>query len=320
MDIESILKIGNVESVYYPNGIKKPKYRTPEEKVKYCRRLMGKTLDPVSQTLKPIYEFGCGRVDPNNPPVCPSCVERRHATRRAMFLDRIDAALSSGETLYTRYTSTKHEMDLVRQNAYRAGISYLSFPLSASDDTRFVVLNGQVKGSSVTPNREIKDIVYEAATLFGVGRVSGKLGQSNEPPIDNDFVVPNVLYLYDDGVITPDVLGKIEAQAIYATSNMPIETREDIAALIEKRMSFMIGRIKGLDDTAVLVHLEMEKRVNFDEIKRGIYLRRISEHGESRMVEPETREAMIGIEEDMVSGDLDELEPEDEFVAMGIWR
>lgn len=302
--LEEFLKIGNEnESEFYPDGVKKPKYRTREESIRYCGRKFGLRFDPLSMTTKDANEFPCGIVDSCNGelPVCPKCVARRSRNRLGEFADRVDRAMANGDTLFLATAKDKKDMARIQKGASRGGYSYISFPTGVLDE-RVVILNGKVNGSTITPDREIKDIIRNLSSLLTGGRVSGKLGLEIKSPPNRFFPVPDVLYIFNRDIVSGEIYGQIEARAIFASSNMPMETENDVKLLIERRQKIIIGLLKSYDKSAKMI-TRGEILVDFDELINNIYIRKISEHGAKRMVDPDTKNAMEIIQGELVNFD-----------------
>lgn len=306
------------ESEYYPNGVKKPKFRTRKESIANCGRPMGTMFDPLSMTTKTAYEYPCGIVDSDGGrlPICEKCFSYRKRNRTGIFSDRIDRAIARGDTLFVITAKDKKEMARIQKAAIRSGLSYISFPTGIGEE-RLVISNGDTGGASITPDREIKKMVSDLSGLVTKGRVSGKLGLSDDAIIERDFSVPDVLYIFDNSLVSRDVYGQIEARAIFASSSMSTETKEDISALIEKRQRIIIGMLKGYDKNAMMIN-RGDKYVQFDELKRNIYIRKMKESGATRMVDPDTKNAMDIIQGELVNFD-DSLLEDDDLSSLGIY-
>lgn len=312
------------ESKFYNNGKKKPKFRDRIERICSCRSEIGRGFDTLSQTTRTIYERPCGIVDPGpdgDLPVCEKCVFYRREKRIREFSDRIDRAINEGETLFVIYSHNKKEMQNIQKAAIKNGYTYIGLPTENKDE-RVVVLNGEISGSIITPEREIKEIIHQLAGVVGRGRVSGKLGLSSDVPLEKTLPVPNVFYSYDKSIVNGSVFASIEAKAIFATSNMPMDSDSDLLELIKKRHGIIIGMLRKHDPEAKMILLD-EVMVNPAELRKNIYVKKLKEFGAKRMLEPETRDAMDQMQEEVFGYDIEreqEKDLDDSLMALGFFQ
>lgn len=316
--LSTILAIGrDEESRQYPNGRTKHKYRTDEESIALCGAPMGYGFDALSQTTKMIYEYPCGRVDPKKGAVCPKCVARRKDKRAGEFCYRVDSALSDGNNLFVYRAKDSRDMGRVQRQAARKGYAYIGFPAFNDGDERIVIFNGPLSGSEMLPDREIKQLVIGLSGIIN-GRVSGKLGKGTPSPTENTLSIPSVWYEYNKSIISRALHGELEATAIMATSEMPLDTDDEIVELVRERHSIMLDLIRVHDPRARMFDRK-EVRVNPEQIRKSIYTLRMIESGSSRMVEPETRDALEAIKRNArVQIPNDNLSVEEEFALMGL--
>lgn len=284
------------DSRYFRDGTVKPQFRTRLEEIKYCQREFGYGFDPISQTMKPKREFRCWCTDPfdkdgNPQPVCESCSLYRKRKRASEFCERVERAMDNSVTsFYTYITKDTKDMARVQKAMKRNGISYLSVPIGYNTEQRLVISDGKFNGAEITPEREIKRELIRLAAVVS-GKSSGNLGKAEVMRKDRDFEVPNVFFEFNKKLIDKKKLSEIEAKSIFSTSNMPVDTGDDVLALIKLRHSITISLLKRIDPRAIMINLS-PVMVNFDELKTSIYRRTVNEEGAKRMLDPDTKEAM----------------------------
>lgn len=291
------------QEMYLRNGIKKYKYRTREEKIRYCGRVMGKARDAYFGGLRPIREWRCGIVRPGDgddeQEICHDCANYVKRKKYRMALDRIDFAIESGDTIFFGIVHDKDEMRTVQRRAKSSGYEYLSLPTEV-DDVRVVFVNGPVvENLEIIDRDEIKRKLSQVTRKINNGNLSGKLGIEVTNTENADFVICKSYGVYD---IDDEQEGKFDAVSIALTSDVEI-TRETFQDIYDLRQKIFMELVKGIDPNAVLIETGPSP-VDFEFAKKSFAKMTVQESGRLDMLDPETRNALT----EMKNGVLEKIE------------
>lgn len=292
-DVMSFLEDEQKEesSQYLRNGIKKYKYRTRDEKIQYCGRVMGKTRDANIGALRPIMEWRCGIIRPgegaDEQSVCPKCVRYARQKKYKKALDRIDYALNAGDTIFYGIATDAKEMRDVQRKSKASGYDYISLPVDDSGK-RIVFLNGPVIGNEkIVDYLEIKTFLSEATRNLPKGNLSGKLGDAVHREETADFMIRTSYGVYD---IESKKEAELDAVAIALTSDIEI-TKETFQDLYDLRQEIFIELVKQFDPRAVLIESGLTP-VDFDFVQKTFARVRVAESGRLDLLDPDTRMAL----------------------------
>lgn len=323
-DVMSFLEDQQTEysSQFLRNGIKKYKYRTRDEKIRYCGRVMGKTRDANIGALRPIVEWRCGIIragdGPDEQNVCPKCVRYARQKKYKKALDRIDCALNAGDTIFYSVVNDPKEMRDVQRKSKAAGYDYISLPVDDSDK-RIVFLNGPVIGNEkIVSYLEIKTLLSEVTKNLPNGNISGKLGDAVHRGEVADFVICTSYGVYD---IESKREAELDAVAIALTSDIEI-TRETFQDLYDLRQKIFMELVKQFDPRAILIE-SGPTPVDFDFVQKTFTRVRIAESGRLDLLDPDTRMALNEIK----NGVMEKIEEykghddkPDDLLSLGIYK
>lgn len=300
-DIKDILNIGvdDYQETHLRYGIPKYKYRTRAEKIKYCGRVMGTARDGNFGGIKPIREWRCGIVHPDEVngdlTVCSNCVNLAKQKRYAKALDRIDFAVDRGDTIFCVVTNGKNELRDVQRDSKRLGYEYMAIPTEVKEQ-RYVFANGPVRGAEITPYSEIKMQLSYLNRKLNDGYVSGKLGLEAVDEQDTDFSLALSYGVYD-------IDGKKEAEfdaiAIVLTSDIDI-TRDTFQGIYDLRQKIFIELVKTIDSQAVLIDSGVSP-INFDFAKESFVRVRVKESGRIDLLDPDTKNALYQMKQSVLN-------------------
>lgn len=160
---------------YYPNGVKRPKYRNRREKVSNCRRPIGWYI-AADGTPKLLREPPCHVITGDDP--CEYCLKVRNYNRKKSVERRIDDV--SNRQLYAINIENGVESNRLKANCHNHNYEYLLVPIDSSG-TKVAIVDGPVKGSFPVSNERAKHLVRQTSTFISPDRklrISGKLGLS----------------------------------------------------------------------------------------------------------------------------------------------
>jgi hypothetical protein len=156
--------------MYFSNGVKRYQYRTEEDKVKNCGRLISMYIG-ADGTQKERREYRCRLQS------CAKCMGIRAKERTNDFSERIERVASEKPLFYLEL-STKAEQRRFREAAVRRGYEYLIVPTGT--EVRYVVTDGPVSGAepiyyadAINRLKGVSGVIYSDRSK----RVSGKLGK-----------------------------------------------------------------------------------------------------------------------------------------------
>lgn len=307
---------------YLRNGIKKYKYRTRDEKIQHCGRVMGKTRDANIGALRPIMEWRCGIIrsgdGPDEQNVCPKCVRYTRQKKYKKALDRIDYALNGGDTIFYSVANDAKEMRDVQRKTKSSGYDYISLPIDDSGK-RLVFLNAPVMGNErIVDYLEIKTLLSEATRNLPKGNISGKLGDGVHREDDADFMLRTSYGVYD---IDSKKEAELDAVAIALTSDIEI-TKESFQDLYDLRQEIFIELVKQFDHRAVLIE-SGPTPIDFNFVQKTFARVRVAESGRLDLLDPDTRMALNEIK----NGVMEKIEEykgcdegPDDLSSLGIYK
>lgn len=222
---------------YYPNGIKRPRYRDRREKMENCRRPVGWYIG-ADGTPKLLREPPCHIITGDDP--CAHCLKVRNYKRRKSVEERISDV--SNRQLYYLPVADKVESNRLKANCHNRNYEYLLVPVDSSG-TKVAIVDGPVKGSVPISNEMAQEYVSKTAAFISPERklrISGKLGLSDQEDEatrhkNSVDVLVNIIGFY--GKNTPSEVDIVKAYvlAMIQSGDKAELTRESIQGIFDAR-------------------------------------------------------------------------------------
>lgn len=250
---------------HYSYGIKRPKYRNKEEKVKNCRRVIGWGIGEDGN-YKPIREYPCHVITGDDP--CEYCLSVRNYKREQALLNRLDNV--GNRSLYFMMIGSKKEANRLKANCHNRGYDFLSVPVSASGE-KVVIIDGPVKGSIAISLEDAKRELSRASPFLSSDRsvrVGGNLGveYEPEPKTARNYVTVNVRVIWFNGKAPDTVeISKASVLSMVSLGQGTEITKENFQDVIYARQDKLMEIFRELGYSPY-VRMEKEEKMDFDSV------------------------------------------------------